>query len=139
MAAQQSERPGKAMRPTQSVASLPLAGATSRLQPQQAAWLQEVTTVFLQCRQYAKAQPLLRLLIRLAPEDPAPLRQMAYLCYQLGRYELALKYCKACEKRLQGASEARLSLLRSHCHLKLGQREPALTHYLQFLATRTPS
>ncbi|WLQ16263.1 hypothetical protein O5O45_10080 [Hahella aquimaris] len=125
------------MRPTQSVAPLPHASAMNRLQPQQAAWLQEVTTVFLQCRQYAKAQPLLRLLIRLLPDDPAPLRQMAYLCYQLGRYELALKYCRACEKRLPGASEARLPLLRSHCHLKLGQREPALTHYLQFLSTRS--
>ena len=107
------------------------------LQPIQADWLNNVATVYLQCRQYAKAQPLLLLLIKLCPHDLRPLKQLAYLYYQQGKYEPALQCCRRYEKNLQGVADGRLYLLRSFCHLQMGQKESALEYYQRFNALRT--
>jgi tetratricopeptide (TPR) repeat protein len=109
------------------------------LQPQQKAWLNNVATVYLQCQQYAKAQPLLLLLIKLYPQDVTPLKQLAYLYYQQGKYELALQCCQRYEKVNKGPADSRIMLLKSFSHLKAGQPELARASYRQFSEVRSMS
>ncbi|WP_246840926.1 hypothetical protein [Hahella sp. CCB-MM4] len=106
------------------------------LNPQQYDWLSGVATVYLQTRQYAKAQPLLSLLVRLYPSDQKPLMQLAYLHYLQGNAEQALKCCDRCESSAQGVKDRRLYLLRSFCHLKLGNKNLATDNYHYFSASR---
>ncbi|WP_020408635.1 tetratricopeptide repeat protein [Hahella ganghwensis] len=107
------------------------------LHPQQAAWLNDVATVYLQCGQFDKAHPLLRLLIKLCPQDSRSLKQLAYLYYQQEKYELALQCCRHLKKHFQGLTDYRLYLLQSFCHLKLGQKDQADEYYKRFTASRT--
>ncbi len=106
------------------------------LDQQQIGWLNDVATVYLQNRQYAKAQPLLLLLVRLCPAELRPLMQLAYLYYQQGNLEQALKCCDRCRSIPRGAMDGRLYLLRSFCHLKLGNKVQAMKDYQQYSALR---
>lgn len=109
---------------------------TPPLPPQQKAWLGSVATVYLQCHQYAKAQPLLLLLVKLYPRDPDPLKQLAYLYYQQGLYARALRCCQRFDKVHPDPGDRGLHLLKSFCYLKMDQQELASDNYRRFSAMR---
>lgn len=109
------------------------------LQDRHIAWLSSVATVFLQGRQYSKALPLLLLLLKLRPNNQEPLKQLAYLYYQQGKYERAIQCCLRYEKSEYSSTDARLYLLRSFSHLKIGQPDLALDYYQKFYIARNKS